>query len=312
MNGENMVFDLTENDRDVLIRYMAKASVCAEGEEDLVYAAAKLFSENFEDTTVHDGVKAARSLLVTVEKFESEKSRVLSTDVSLRETLTGCLDGAESDEERKEILRAMTDSVKTEDFARLTGDVRSDEELDALCEASRIFADSFDLHPTEASHNGGGIKHNKTEMKVLHAMALYCAAKKDELSKVPNTVMAQQCAIAVCAGCELNSFSAEDGENERNSLKSRLFILMQFMTADFFVKNSAPKAYIIGSTLLFAFCIAAIGFCRSLLKNAEFVKALLTPVKNTENAKPSVGETVTQVTAERINEDDDETAEENV
>lgn len=268
------MLEINRNDRNMLIRSMADVSVCAERESDLLKVSAKVFADSFEETLLSDGEEMAQRLLRTVREFDAER---FTDGKSLRDTAKSCLDSLGDGTDKKELLRILSHSVKAEELENFVGEGKEDADL--LCKISECFSDSLSSqHELASTNENAWWLYDKDELRVLYATALYCAAKKDELSAVPNTVTPEMCAAAVCAGCEADSL-----RDEKN-ISSKVILHLLFTTAN-----------VIGTALLFVFCFAAIRCCKKLSENSEFLKTLLTPMIEEEYEEPGDTEEIEQI-----------------
>ncbi len=208
------MFTLSEKDQETIIKYMANAATYAETEKDPMVVAAKLFSDAFEEASEDDGLKFAERLYSNIKYFK-EQTEGFSSSTNKKEALNVCLQKFENEEDKIKALRFTVGSLNNSElsFERTVCDEEEflgkscDELVDELLGIVSQLTDNFDMdYLTNIYSNSNAtcvISEDEIKNEVLYSMAFYCAAKKDELSFVPNEIFPEQCAIAVSAACKI-------------------------------------------------------------------------------------------------------------
>lgn len=323
------MFSISEKDKDVIIKYMAYAATYVESEENLMVAAAKLFSDSFEEASDDDGLEVAERLLNTVVYFKDQANEHLCRTGSAAETLDLCLSKFENDKEKIKVLRLVVDSLKNsglflaqtecdeEDVLNEGCDELSDELLGIVNNISKNFDYDYISKVYAECKKNFVLSEDDCQNKVLYSMAFYCAAKKDELSSVPNSIVPEQCAAAVCAACEINAFFTETVDDSlelevpgayyqpkakemREDFIAQIFILFVFLIV-FIMETivvigliSSPETFIIAVVAAIVFAFIDIVVCIKLLEELPVLNTLLDMLLT---FNPALAEMATENTA---------------
>lgn len=322
------MFEISDKDQDVIIKYMSYvATNYAEADGDLMAVASKLFSDMFEEASEDDGHEMAERLLNSVVDVKEQTNELLSCKGSA-DTLTSCLNKFENDEEKTEMLRYIISSLKKSDFSFADPDFNEedilnknyDELYDEMLKIAKQFSENFDYgHILNIFKNNSTsciLSEDDNKNKALYAMAFYCAAKKDELSFVPNTITPEMSAISVCTACEAfhllsDTDDTDDNDDlvvmkpgvyypaerkktaqeERDDFWTAIFILLVFiwifaMEAFLVAGFAIAEEPILAIILAFVFVIIDICCCKELLETNIFdVLIDLLPLETVTNAQ---------------------------